>query len=225
MTPSMNSVKPRKTLASQLDRLDRILDGFADSLNGAVAESVKDAVAVAVKEAVKEVLTSPALQQRLQEAQNAIAPTEAKQPIVRRIGTAMAAFWTRVKSFTKSGCHVARASAIAGYQRAKTAVANYWLFAKAKARAAVKHVRLATKVLILLARKTKKLLWHYRKPVLLVVGTGAVIGLSCYFAGPYLVALATAVCCGGLAGAAGDSLPQVERIIPYRRMLSRSIAS
>src|SRR5215475_4376955 len=42
----------RKTLASQLDRLDSILDGLSDALNGAVASAVEGAVERAVRQAV-----------------------------------------------------------------------------------------------------------------------------------------------------------------------------
>ena len=42
----------RKTLASQLDRLDSILDGLSDALNGAVATAVQGAVELAVRQAV-----------------------------------------------------------------------------------------------------------------------------------------------------------------------------
>src|SRR5262245_11044109 len=56
---------PRKTLSSQIDRLDGILDGLAEALDGAVADAVRDAVGQAVREAVeatvREVLASPAL--------------------------------------------------------------------------------------------------------------------------------------------------------------------
>src|SRR5262245_40094452 len=44
----------RKTLASQLDRLDSILDGLSEALNGAVASAVEGAVERAVKQAVGE---------------------------------------------------------------------------------------------------------------------------------------------------------------------------
>src|SRR5262249_24621905 len=44
----------RRTLASQLDRLDSILDGLAAALNGAVASAVEGAVERAVKQAVGE---------------------------------------------------------------------------------------------------------------------------------------------------------------------------
>src|SRR5262249_52612267 len=63
----------RKTVASQLDRLDMILDGLAENLNEAVAmaaaNSVKEIVNVAVQEAVRaaliEILTNVEVQKRL----------------------------------------------------------------------------------------------------------------------------------------------------------------
>src|SRR6516162_6857087 len=59
----------RKTLASQLDRLDSILDGLREGLNDAVASAVREAVGLAVQEAVQavltELLTNPALRGQL----------------------------------------------------------------------------------------------------------------------------------------------------------------
>src|SRR3954447_3433041 len=57
----------RKTLASQLDRLDAILDTLGEGLNEAVAQAVQQAVAAAVRDrvhhgaagALSEVLTTP----------------------------------------------------------------------------------------------------------------------------------------------------------------------
>jgi hypothetical protein len=40
-----NVTQPRRTLAAELDRLDRILDGLAEALNGAVADAVRAALA------------------------------------------------------------------------------------------------------------------------------------------------------------------------------------
>jgi hypothetical protein len=51
----------RKTLSSQLDRLDGILDGLADALN----ESVAVAVEKAVGNVIAEILTNPAFTERL----------------------------------------------------------------------------------------------------------------------------------------------------------------
>src|SRR5262249_12459816 len=56
MTPTTTNGQVRKTLASQLDRLDSILDGLADALNGAVASAVEGAVERAVRQAVGEVV-------------------------------------------------------------------------------------------------------------------------------------------------------------------------
>jgi hypothetical protein len=56
----------RKTLASQLDRLDSILDGLADALN----ESVAAAVEKAVSHVLAEILTNPAFPACLRTAVN-----------------------------------------------------------------------------------------------------------------------------------------------------------
>src|SRR5262249_17948232 len=56
MTTTTMNGSVRKTLASQLDRLDSILDGLSDALHGAVASAVEGAVERAVSQAVKETL-------------------------------------------------------------------------------------------------------------------------------------------------------------------------
>jgi hypothetical protein len=67
--------RARKSLASQIDRLDTMLDGLGEGLNDAVAQAVKDAVSVAFHEAVRgvlnEILTNPDLLARLRAAQEA----------------------------------------------------------------------------------------------------------------------------------------------------------
>ncbi len=64
--------QPRKTLASQLDRLDGILDGLEEALAGAV----QDAVATAVKEAVRAVLSEVLTNQTLQQQLEHVAPND-----------------------------------------------------------------------------------------------------------------------------------------------------
>jgi hypothetical protein len=82
-----NNRVARKTLASQIDRLDNMLDGLADGLNEAVADAVKNAVADAVREAVQavlgQVLTNPDLVTKVRTAHgtdgdNAPPPKETK---------------------------------------------------------------------------------------------------------------------------------------------------
>src|SRR3954471_22650751 len=75
-----NSVRhPRKSLAEQIDRLDRILDGLSDNLSEAVATAVQQAVTAAVQEAVRqaviEVVTNQELQQLLRPPARQPAPT------------------------------------------------------------------------------------------------------------------------------------------------------
>jgi hypothetical protein len=83
MIETTNTDAPtRKTLASQLDRLDGILDGLSEGLNQSVASAVREAVGLAVQEAIQavltEVLTNPVLRAQLQEAASpdAAAPAE-----------------------------------------------------------------------------------------------------------------------------------------------------
>src|SRR5205807_2539524 len=60
-TMNTNGRVARKSLASQLDRLDGILDALSDGLNEAVATAVQEAVGKAVEVAFKEVLSNSEL--------------------------------------------------------------------------------------------------------------------------------------------------------------------
>jgi hypothetical protein len=51
-TTTTTNSHPRKTLASQIDRLDSLLDGLSENLNQAVADAVQGAVELAVRQAV-----------------------------------------------------------------------------------------------------------------------------------------------------------------------------
>lgn len=82
-SPSLNG-RAQKTLAHQLDRLDEILDGFAEALQNAVGEAVaaavgaavRDAVAVAVREALAAQTPIP------MRAQSSAAPLPLPEPEV-----------------------------------------------------------------------------------------------------------------------------------------------
>ena len=56
MSMPRNGRASRPTLSNQIDRLNTILDGLADALNGAVADAVKASVGAAAREAVAEAL-------------------------------------------------------------------------------------------------------------------------------------------------------------------------
>jgi hypothetical protein len=78
----------RKTLASQLDRLDGILDGLDRALTGAVQEAVSMAVKEAVQAVLTEVLTNRELQDQLQKAAQLAPPpkeTHGKPSMLNRL--------------------------------------------------------------------------------------------------------------------------------------------
>src|SRR5579883_664599 len=84
MTMLNTNGKARKSLASQLDRFDSMLDGLSEALNESVATAVKEAVTVAVREAVQavltEVLANPAIVAKLQ----GLAGTAPRKTTLRR---------------------------------------------------------------------------------------------------------------------------------------------
>ena len=74
----------RKTLASQLDRMDQMLDGLSEGLNEAVAAAVQAAVGqavhAAVQEALREVLANAELRRRLAAGDDPAVPAAAVPP-------------------------------------------------------------------------------------------------------------------------------------------------
>ncbi|HEY7327799.1 MAG TPA: hypothetical protein VH592_09180 [Gemmataceae bacterium] len=80
--------QPRKTLASQLDRLDGILDGLDAALAGAVQEAVEQAVKQAVQAVLTEVLANREFQEHLQQVTQPTPPPEpprVKQSMLKRL--------------------------------------------------------------------------------------------------------------------------------------------
>ncbi|HEY7328498.1 MAG TPA: hypothetical protein VH592_12695 [Gemmataceae bacterium] len=78
----------RKTLASQIDRLDGILDGLDAALAGAVQEAVEQAVKQAVQAVLAEVLTNRQLQEQLQRTARTAEPageSECKRSLPYRL--------------------------------------------------------------------------------------------------------------------------------------------
>jgi hypothetical protein len=101
-----NGRMPRKSLASQLDRLDSILDGLAEALQGAVADAVREALAPAVGVAVREsalavvqaVLANPELRPQL-------ANSEVTEEVLVKQKKPMTGVIARVASVAKAVAH------------------------------------------------------------------------------------------------------------------------
>jgi hypothetical protein len=149
MNPTTNTNGQRKTLASQIDRLDGMLDGLADGLNDAVAQAVRGAVALAVKEAVQavltEVLTNPAVLAKLQAAQPE-QPADAPAPKgpgrfaawrnwagaqLKKAGECCRAGWRRVRdagvALARRTARVVTTAATAVREEIARVVATGWL--------------------------------------------------------------------------------------------------
>jgi hypothetical protein len=128
--------RPRKSLAEQLDRLDAILDGLSEALQGAVADAVQHAVAVAVKDAVQgvlsELLANPAVLAMLRgpttPAPERPPATSAPSPVRQRL----AGLVGRAKAF---GLKVFGVTA--GFERRVLAALRPWLLPLAAAAAGV----------------------------------------------------------------------------------------
>ena len=156
MNPTTDPNGQRKSLASQIDRLDTMLDGLADGLNDAVAQAVKGAVALAVKEAVQavltEVLTNPAVLAKLQAAAQAAQPEQPEQPDeapapkgpgrfaawrnwagaqLQKAGQRCRAGWQRVHdagvALARRAAHVVTTTVTAVREEAARVVATGWL--------------------------------------------------------------------------------------------------
>jgi hypothetical protein len=125
MTKTLEMNGPaRKTLASQLDRLDGILDGLSEGLDQAVAQAVREAVGLAVQEAVQavltELLTNPALREQLQKAAPPTPPPPAERAPEGGKGR-LAVLCGRMGAMLRSACRagaeclrqVARAASLA----------------------------------------------------------------------------------------------------------------
>jgi hypothetical protein len=139
MTKTLEMNGPaRKTLASQLDRLDSILDGLSEGLTDAVASAVREAVGLAVQEAVQavlaELLTNPALREQLQRpAEAESAPPD--DPANRSGGgkSRLAALCGRVGDKLRSACRAG-----AGCLRQAGRAAYFaWRLADARVRTAL----------------------------------------------------------------------------------------
>jgi hypothetical protein len=128
----------RKTLASQLDRLDGILDGLSEGLHDAVAQAVREAVGLAVREAVQavlaEVLTNPALRDQLQQpaAAETAPPDENTQPTRGGKGR-LARLCGRVRDKLRSACRAGAGRLRQAAQAARWA----WRLAGDRVRAAL----------------------------------------------------------------------------------------
>jgi hypothetical protein len=182
-----NGHTQRKTLATQIDRLDHILDGLADALNESVADAVRQVIGQVVSEAVQaavtEVLSSPELLRAALErhapAEPMCMPPPPTAPILKS------------KAASAAGVVCQKAGELA--RQIKEKLRKLATLGCAAGKQAGKICAIAPMILRAVARKV----WQYRKPCAIAVGVGVVFGASCYLGGRLFSSIAN-----GLSSAA-----------------------
>jgi hypothetical protein len=186
-TTSTNGRVPRKSLATQIDRLDLILDGFADGLNEAVAAAVQATVRDAVEATLRELLTNAELLRRLKPVAIPVRPSVAGR-LWRGLVSAAKGCWDQaVALVSRVRNQVSRsATELAAGGRALSVQARRGMTAFGR------RVWLAAVMTAVMAAR-------FRKPLVIALGVGVSIGLGCYFAGPLVASMTS-----GMAGFVGS---------------------
>ena len=172
MNPAANGRVPRKNLSSQLDRLDAILDGLDGALSGAITEAVKEAVSTATAEAVRatlvEVITNPDVMALLRGgtipfAQPVVAAPTRCEEPVPPQPNAMSRAWRW------------------SIQKIKNIGQAIGARVRGVRDGAVSTYRQASSI------------WSLRRPVLISLGVGLVIGIICFASSPWLAGIVSGV--------------------------------
>jgi hypothetical protein len=209
----------RKTLASQLDRLDTILDGLAENLNEAVAmaatNSVKEIVNVAVQEAVRaalvEILSNVEVQKLLIHAQPAT-------PTMIHLRQKAHSCWSWIVRAAKGTWIKIVAVAAVASNKITSMGSSLVKVASTKVhqgrKEIVRSIRWGWMLMTALAALAKR----FRKQLVMAVGVGVLVGVVCYFAGREIASIGC-----GLAGFVGSLATGVTNRL--RRMLPFLIGS
>jgi len=214
-TTLTNGRLSRKTLSSQIDRLDAMLDGLADNLNEAVAMAVKDSVAEvvrnAVEAAVKEVLSNPELlRAALGQHTPRSTPVQSNTatPQRRSFKDMLKGVWSWACKKVTQGASSVKKQLGQGLTWCVEKLRNGW--------AALRngHSRLAACCVGTLATlgAVSVTLWRFRKSCSLALSVGLLAGVIGYFAGPII----SSVLCG-LSGVALSLSSMI--LLPLWRLL------
>jgi len=217
---TMTNGRARKSLADQIDRLDRLLDGLADGLNEAIADAVSLAVSRAVQEAVqavlREVLTRPELLARVTGTLPDGPSTDtAPAPVRLSLRDRMC----RAGAFVASGGRMLGQGIRRLVGKGTAAVAAVGRCIRSGCGRLIAGIRQAAKATFYRCCYLAACgWWHLRAvrqqavPLTLAIVVGGTVGVASYWSGPWLAGLA------GGAGAftlvlAGHALMQVRRLL------------
>jgi hypothetical protein len=199
----------RKTLASQLDRLDTIIDGLADNLHEAVAIAtanvVKETLTVVVQEAIRgalvEILTNAEVLKRL--ATNVQPPV----PLIVRLAAKARSCWSWLKGTVKGACSKVKqmVSSLATATSTRVQQARQQVVQRAKT------CWMWTVALTALAKR-------FRLQLGVAAGVGVLAGVVCYMGGREIASLGCGLA-GFMGSLATDAVDRVRRM--YSSVLER----
>jgi hypothetical protein len=183
MTISSTAVsngKARRSLATEIDRLDQMLDGLANGLNEAVGDAVRAALGGAMRETVqavlKELFTNPEILARLRAELGAMPPAPAQPAPVRR-------------GLRKRLCTGIRT----GVRKLRQACAKWIWRQRERICTCARRIRQA----LVVVRTHLPMLRPFRRQILTAFTCGIGVGVMAWFAGPWIASFASG--CGGFA--------------------------
>jgi hypothetical protein len=178
-TTNENGRVQRKTLASQLDRLDNTIDALADGVNKAVADAVREAVTLAVQQAielvVREVLARPELLRQLTGQTIPAAVPAATEPVPAK--PAKPAMLMSVLSWIGSKFR------------------GIFKWAGRKSCGVPSRIRSVCQW----AREKGQSVWAFRGAVAVSLLIGLAVGMAGYLAGPFLSSVALGACSSAMS--------------------------
>ena len=172
MNPVANGRVPRKNLSSQLDRLDAILDGLDGALTGAITDAAKEAFAATAAEAVRatliEVFTNADVIALIRGGAVPMAPPVVSAP-------------TKCEEPTP-------------LQPNAMSRAWRWSISKIKnvGQTIAARIRGVRDGVVSTYRQASGI-WSLRRPVLISLGVGLVIGVTCFASSPWLAGIVSGV--------------------------------
>jgi hypothetical protein len=169
-----NDAKARKTLASQIDRLDSMLDGLADGLTEAVADAVKIAVTSAAREAMQAALVEVLTNQELIARLNNNRPQPEVTPARPTFGDRLASIVQRVRTALNS----LRSTVVTRGRQFRGWAGGLW--------------QRTVQRLVALWQKRQAVTRHKRQ-LLLATGVGTAVAVGAWLAGPWLSVIVSGI--------------------------------
>lgn len=174
-----NGGPPRKSLSSQLDRLDGILDGLDKALQGAITESVSAAVTEAIRATLLEVVSNPQVITLLRGVMSPTLP-KSEQPAAQAPEPAHPTHVGRVRS----------------------AISSAWRWSLAKIRAIPRAIGSRINAVyggVVHACHQANAIWSLKRPIFIAMLAGLLVGMVSYASSPWFAGVVGGISATGAA--------------------------